>query len=111
MQRGFFLARVRQMVLYLVLKPMKFAKGLLDEESDVKAAEKPIGQKMNLRPRAGEPASKTAPTRDNRQPETAPALKEDHLFETQAKTIRSTRHYLTLIGIVAVFVLIGGGLI
>src|SRR5439155_18186223 len=55
--------------------------------------------------------SKAGPTHDDRQSEPAPALKEDRLFETQAKTIRSSRHYLTLIGIVAVFVLIAGGLI
>jgi hypothetical protein len=84
---------------------MKFAKGLLSEEVEPEAVAKPLGRKMHLRPPVAAPAPEV-----NRRPEPAPVLKEDHLFETQAKTIRSSRSYLTVIGIVAIVVLIFGGL-
>ncbi len=85
---------------------MKFAKGLLNEEGEPEAGVKPLGQKMHLRPPGAIPARKVKP-----RPEPVPVLKEDRLFETQAKTIRSSRSYLAVIGIVAVVVLILGGLI
>src|SRR6185369_12694190 len=84
---------------------MKFAKGLLTEEEDSQAAAKPVGKKMNWRqPGAAPPQPKARPVRP-----AAPALKEDRLFETQTKTISSSRNYLKVIAVVAILVLGGWG--
>ncbi|HEX3102705.1 MAG TPA: hypothetical protein VHQ01_12965 [Pyrinomonadaceae bacterium] len=80
---------------------MKFSKGLLDELiEESKAPNAKVEQ-----PVAPAPAPFAAPSQplENQRPVT---LGKEHLFETQQKTVESSRNYLKFFGVAVVFIAI-----
>ena len=85
---------------------MKFQKGILSEEQQAEAAGIKFGEGVRLQPVSATPVPERTAT-----PAVPRTVEKDRLFETQEKVSSGSKHYLVVLGVVAVVVLIAGGVL